>query len=264
MVSRTLFSTVKEMLQRHRHSGSAVTRYGIGAIYAARDFTCRCRSFVTDDKYRSTTLLKWFKPRRLHQTTVLTWMDRYPMIFSACRDVFGANAEIRILSFGCSSGEEVITLRRYFPRAFITGSEINPRNLALCRKHEVDDRIAFVPSDPATIERHGPFDLIFCMAVLQRTPHAVEHRRLTNLKEIYPFEKFDRQVSELDSYLETGGLLVIHHTQYFFADASVGTKYEALEGQGIEPMSDGPKFDTRSILVASDVSVRSIFRKKTS
>jgi SAM-dependent methyltransferase len=258
----TLLSSLKEMLRTHRESGSAVVRYGIGAIYAARDLARVCRSFITDDKYRSTTLLRWFKPRRLHQTTVLTWMDRYPTIFSACRDFFGGSSEIRILSFGCSSGEEVLTLRRYFPNAFIIGAELNPRNLALCRKHKVDGRIAFVHSDRAAIEKRGPFDLIFCMAVLQRTPHAVEGQRLTSLKEIYPFEKFDRQVSELDSYLKKGGLLVIHHTQYFFADASVGAKYGALEG--MEPVNDGPKFDRHSALVASDVQVGSIFRKTTS
>jgi SAM-dependent methyltransferase len=258
----TLLSSLKQTLRTHRQSGSPVVRYGIGATYAARDFTRACRSFITNDKYRSTTLLVWFKPRQVHQTTVLTWMDRYPKIFSACRDFFGGDAEIRILSFGCSSGEEVLTLRRYFPRAFITGADINPRNLALCRKHEVDDRIVFVSSDRGRIQPHGPFDLILCMAVLQRTPHAVEEQRLTSLKAIYPFEKFDRQVSELDSHLKTGGLLVIHHTQYLVADTSVAAAYDALEG--IERVNDGPKFDRNSDLVTSDVAIASVFRKMRS
>ena len=100
------------------------------------------------------------------------------------------------------------------------------------------------------------------MAVLQRTPHAVEEQRLASLKEIYPFEKFDAQVTELDSYLKTGGLLVIHHTQYFVADASVGAKYDMVDT--IEHMNDGPKFDRNSALVASDVAIGSIFRKRTS
>lgn len=259
----TLRSRLKQGLRTQRDSGNAVTRFGVGAIYAARDLMLACRSFLTNETYRSTTLLKWFKSERLHQTTVLTWMDRYPAIFSACRDLFAGRPDIRILSFGCSSGEEVLTLRQYFPDAHITGAEINPRNLALCRKLPVDGRIVFVPSERAVIEGHGPFDLILCMAVLQRTPHAVEAQRMTSLSAIYPFEKFDRQVRELDSFLKTGGVLVIHHTQYVFTDASVATKYD--EVPSLEPpANDGPKFDRNSSLVESAVSSGSIYRKRLS
>ena len=65
----TLRSRLKQTLQTQRDSGNAVTRYGVGVIYAARDFMLACRSFLTNETYRSTTLLKWFKSQRLHQTT---------------------------------------------------------------------------------------------------------------------------------------------------------------------------------------------------
>ncbi|MEP7347532.1 MAG: methyltransferase domain-containing protein [Gemmatimonadaceae bacterium] len=255
------------MLRTRRASGSVVARYGIGAIYAARDFALAARSFVTDDTYRSTTLLRWFKSAGVHQTTVVTWMDRYPTIFSACRDFFAGVPDIRILSFGCSSGEEVLTLRQYFPTAYITGAEINPRNLTRCRQLKVDDRIAFVHSERAAIERLGPFDLIFCMAVLQRTPHKVQSEGITSLKEIYPFEKFDRQISELDAFLKKDGLMVIHHTQYLFTDSSVATKYDVLDwidGLGAEQGSDGPKFDRNSALIGNAARDKSIYRKTAS
>ena len=138
-----------------------------------------------------------------------------------------------------------MTLRKYFPSAIITGAEINRRSLAMCRNHRIDERIAFIYSEHTEIAQRGPFDAIFCMAVLQRTPHTIIDQGITNLRYIYPFEKFDRQVAELDSLLKKGGLLTIHRTQYRFSDASVASKYVALQG-GRHERDDGPKFGRNS------------------
>ncbi|MEI4884199.1 class I SAM-dependent methyltransferase, partial [Klebsiella pneumoniae] len=83
---------------------------------------------------------------------------------------FSGQPEVRILSFGCSTGEEVLTLRRYFPHASIVGAELNRRSLTICERLNVDDRIQFTFSRHDLIARHGPFDAVFCMAVLQRGP----------------------------------------------------------------------------------------------
>jgi hypothetical protein len=172
-------------------------------------------------------------------------MDRYPEIFSTCRAYFADCEDLKILSYGCSTGEEVMTLRKYFPSAIITGAEINRRSLAMCRNHRIDERIAFIYSEHTEIAQRGPFDAIFCMAVLQRTPHTIIDQGITNLRYIYPFEKFDRQVAELDSLLKKGGLLTIHRTQYRFSDAGVASKYVALESANHD-LNDGPKFGKNS------------------
>src|SRR4051812_13585169 len=59
--------------------------------------------------------------RELHQTTPYTEEDRYP-------ELMGLAAKLRpgakrILSFGCATGEELLTLRRYFPSAELVGAE---------------------------------------------------------------------------------------------------------------------------------------------
>jgi len=139
-------------------------------------------------------------------------MDRYPEIFSLCRDYLAGRPDLRILSYGCSTGEEVLTLRSYFPAAMIVGAEINPQSLAIARKKVSDDRVVLIESDSAAIRESSPFDAIFCMAVLQRTPMLIADQGVKDLSGIYPFEKFDAKVAELDTWLKTGGLLVVHHS----------------------------------------------------
>src|SRR5215469_5769002 len=125
--------------------------------------------YCFDSEYRAILNLRILRPGDIHQTTVLTGMDRYPQVFSVCREYFGAAADLRILSYVCATGEEVLTLRRYFPSAFIVGAEINPHSLSVARRRHVDERIVFLESEAALIREQGPFDAIFCMAVLQRT-----------------------------------------------------------------------------------------------
>lgn len=256
----TLIASIKRTLRAKRENGSATMKMGIRCLDFTRGVVRRCWVLAFDRRYRAMMVLKWTDPQRVHQTTPLTCMDRYPQIFAACRDLFADRPAIRILSFGCSTGEEVISLRRYFPDAYIVGAEINPESLALCLKQPVDGRMSFVVSDPATISQQGPFDLIFCMAVLQRTPRSVETKRMASLKKLYPFEKFDLQVQELDSYLRDGGVLVIHLTQYFFRDSSVASKYETLDA-GHFPAGYVPSYDRNSMRVDGVDSGGSIFKK---
>lgn len=252
--------TFKQALRARRDSKNPLVRLPLAAISTTRDYLSVAVTASIDAQYRSVLFLKLFRSRDLHQTTVLTCIDRYPGIFAACKRYFGDKADLNILSFGCATGEEVLTLRHYFPSAIITGAEINGRSLAQCRRLAVDHRINFVRSDPDAIRRRAPFDAIFCMAVLQRTPHIVEEQRIKSLKRIYPFEKFDRQVSQFDRLLKTRGLLVLHHTQYFFREASVATNYEALQGvdQQASPLH---MFDRNGNRVERATSNESVFIK---
>ena len=63
---------------------------------------------------------------RVHQTSPDTSEDRYPVLFDLASKL-APDAE-RILSFGCSTGEELQAIRRRFPDAEIVGAEINPRS----------------------------------------------------------------------------------------------------------------------------------------
>ena len=124
----------------------------------------------------------------LHQGPNKTSLNRYPEIFAAA--VALLPAAFRILSFGCSTGEECVTLADYFPAATIIGTDINPLNLWKARKFR-SERIRFVYAVDRLLKSLSPFDAVFCMAVL-RTPQR-EH-----ISEHYPFDRFEERVTFLE------------------------------------------------------------------
>jgi hypothetical protein len=258
-----VISAFKKLLATSKNSANPVVKYGAKLIYSPVSVIRLGKKFYVDEGFRNQILLRLKNPFKLQQLSTYTEMNRYPLIFSACRDYFGDKRDLKILSYGCSTGEEVLTLREYFPAAFIIGAEINPQALAKCKELQVDDRITFVRSGGKIIKRLAPFDAIFCMAVLQRNPHTVINENISNLKRIYPFSKFSAQVGELDACLNDGGLLIIHHTQYLLGDTSVGSHYEPLEGaqQEVEIV---PRFDKNSNRKENLSPQPSIFIKKMS
>ena len=81
---------------------------------------------VTDRAYRNVMWAVWFRPKAVFQPFNLTRPNRYPRISRFVQSSLGADSEVRILSFGCSTGDEVFSLRQYFPRATIKGIDVNP------------------------------------------------------------------------------------------------------------------------------------------
>ncbi len=192
-------------------------------------------------EFRAQWMMEKMNKDRVQQTTQRTWEDRYPEIFSACRDYFAEQnkEDIRILSYGCCTGEEVVTLRRYFPNAVIIGAELNKHSLSVCRKRKCDDNIHFIYSKPDIIKQYGPFDAVFCMAVLERLPMIVLKEHITDMSEMYPFEKFDTQIHEIDSYVKAGGLLIVHNTHYDIMDTNLASKYTPYGVHGFKNMIFG-------------------------
>lgn len=189
----------------------------------------------------------------VHQTTPYTAEDRYPELFDLAAKL---RPDVRrILSFGCSTGEELVALRRRFPGAEIVGAEINSRSRRIAaRRVALDDRAAVI--SPREIS--GSFDLIFALAVFQREPHKVVEMEIEDLSAYYPFERFERTVTELTHRLEPDGLMCVFHAHYPVEQTSAATQLEPIADS---PWLQPPLFgrDSRRL---PRTAARTIFRKR--
>ena len=254
------FKKLKDRIRSKRYSGNPIVRFTVERLFDCASFLHIVKGLLTDKQYRAVFAMKLFHPGKVHQTTPATALNRYPVIFSACRDYFEGRHGIRILSFGCSTGEEVITLRDYFLDAVIIGAEINKHSLEICRKRRPDDKMIFIESTDEEIKRNGPYDAVFCMAVFQREPHQITEKGITDLSGIYPFSKFEKQVCALDQYVREGGLMVVHFSQYDFRDTRAASKYRVY-GDYNQDSYEASVFDKNCRLITGNKRRYSIFVK---
>jgi SAM-dependent methyltransferase len=140
----------------------------------------------------------------IHQGSSKTGLDRYPEIFSGAAAAF-PDAR-RILSFGCSTGEECVSLKEYFPQAEIIGTDINPLSVWQARQRYASTRLSFVRARDRALSSRGPFDIIFCLTVLRDSRLDKE----SSIRDSYPFDRFDERVRFLHSLLRPGGVLAFY------------------------------------------------------
>lgn len=189
----------------------------------------------------------------VHQTTAFTAENRYPELFDLAAAL--APDAGRILSFGCSTGAELVALRRRFPRAEIVGAEINARSRRIAvRRVTRDDRTAVVPPEGI----RGTFDLVFALAVLQREPHKIAEMEVADLSSHYPFERFDKAVRGLVGQLRPNGLLCVFNAHYPVEESSVSSQLEPIEAS---PVMENPLFGPDGKRLAAPVA-RTMFFKR--
>lgn len=220
----------------------------------------RFRTLVTDPRARSEALTRLRFGSRVHQDVSLSFYDRYPRLFAAARALLAQRPGPRILSYGCAAGEEVTSLRGYFPDAMLVGAEINPALLRACRKLPPDPQRVFIASRQDIIAAHGPYDAIFAMAVFTRRPHEVDARNLRDISAHYPFALFAADLRFLASQLAPGGLLIVEHAQYMVEDAVRGLPLAPVPEVG-DWLAKGPRFDPHGIRIEPQPRISRIFRR---
>ena len=161
------------------------------------------------------------------QVSNTTKLDRYPVVFRAVA-ALAAAAKIEqphILSFGSSTGEEVFTLTQYFPGASVLGLDISDAALEQARaRYGHVPGVRFEKSGEFAVEPHS-VDLIFAMSVLCRWPVT---KQMDSIGHLYPFSAFEQHVTNLDTLLKPGGLLVIYNANYGFLHSRVSTGYDLV------------------------------------
>ena len=220
------------------------------------------RRLAADRAYRNVMWLYFFRPKGTFQPFNDTLDNRYPRIFEFVQAALGTASEIRILSYGCSTGDEVFSLRRYFPQAIIKGIDINPGNIAVCRdrlKQSPDARIAFAMANSTANEPSDSYDAIFAMAVLRHGSLGLPGT--TRCDHLIHFEDFARAVADFERCLKPGGLLIISHSNFRLCDAPIASAFETI--LQISANQTTPLFGPDNRLLAERGYPDTVFRKKS-
>jgi len=113
-----------------------------------------------------------------------TEYNRYAKHFKEIRNISGPCK--KILSFGCSTGEEVFTLKElYYQKSEIHGIDIHKDIINSINNKNTE--LKFYDS----IESLSKYDIIFCMSVLCRWP-------LINCENDYTFDTFEKTLILID------------------------------------------------------------------
>lgn len=217
------------------------------------------RRFVVSPRNRSQTLTGLnYKDQHL-QLDTYSRDDRYPELFEQCRQRFSDYSSPRILSFGCSTGEEVFTLARYLPQAEIVGVDINTWCLKQSEKNNSNPKLSFLHSLSQEFDDAAGFDAIFCMAVFQRTEHRTDDALPHDTG--FTFERFEAEVIELDRKLKPGGLFFLDEYDFSFEQTEPAARYKPAEFDGNSVLRQRPLFDRDNRLIANEHTLFRCFIK---
>jgi hypothetical protein len=249
-----LLSRNKEKLKKLKYSKSILYRQ----IYKILVIGKITLSFFTISSYRNQTISRIRYKKHFHQISHFTLENRYPDLFEICCDYMKEHKSPYILSFGCSTGEEVSSLGDYMPKVLIVGTDISKWCIKECIKKHKDSRFIFLHSKSKKFEKTKNFNAIFCLAVFQHT-HNREEFVNTAIK--YCFSQFDQQVILLDQKLRVGGLLFIDNCDFNFQETLVSKNYSPLKCKTNKILRDRPLFSKCNNKISGGTFIYRVFIK---
>lgn len=231
-------------------------KFGFRLIKPLYAFAHFCASFLINLPNSFFAFVRYRK--HYHQSRSYTYENRYPALFAICKEYFKDRENVKILSFGCSTGEEVYSINSYLPQATIIGTDLNHYNLRQCNKKETKEHIRFIHSLSEEYQQSCNFDAIFCMAVLQH----INNRHGVNMATKFTFQQFEEQLIALDEKLKVDGLLFIDQTDFDFLQTSIHSRYSPLEAEGSRTVSNRPLFNSNNVKVSEKNDCYRVFLKK--
>ncbi len=208
----------------------------------------------------------WLKQRRTPlflQPSNFTHSDRWPVFFRFMTEHLAALKAPRILSFGCSTGEEVFSLRNYLPNAELIGIDINPANIAKAQSKLAatpDLRIKFMQGTAPDTMALGEFDAIFCMAVLRHGGLAID--RPARCDHLIKFEDVECVLVHLAACLKPGGYLAVWSSHFRFADTVLATEFDTVLSLAHGRQFHSPLYGPDNVRLPEDGYCEAIFRKR--
>ncbi|WP_209435976.1 class I SAM-dependent methyltransferase [Paracidovorax oryzae] len=218
---------------------------------------------MRDREGRRYAWLRLTSPTPLFQDYGTTSSDRYPHLFAFVQQAMAGTAAPRLLSFGCSTGEEVASLRDYFPDATITGLDIHSGHIAVCRQRlqqRPDPGMRFLVAGSTAGEAEAAYDAIFCLAVLRRGDLAMH--RGTRCDHLIRFEDFDAQLQDFARCLRPGGLLVLRHANFRMRDATAARWFDLALRVPTAARADTPLFGRDNRRLPDQADDEAVFRRR--
>jgi methylase of polypeptide subunit release factors len=183
--------------------------------------------FFLNPRYRSEKITRNKYPDEMIQTSSATRMNRYPHLFEIASKELKEIPHPKILSFGCSTGEELLSIKEYISKAEIVGVDINHRAISIAKKRDPSGAFHYFHSLDEAWKIEASFDCIFALAVFQKSEHRDQNQKIA--LDSFTFNKFEEMVGQLDSMLKKKGLLIIEHSDYAFQDLKISQNYSVSE-----------------------------------
>ena len=172
-------------------------------------------------EHREIHRLQRDESHRLFQPYPTTEENRYPGLFDALARRLADVPAPRILSFGCSSGEEVRALRQRLPIASIVGIDLNRLAIAKARAADCNPLSEYrCDGAPRPGER---FDAVLTMAVFRHG--TIEGLLPDDCSDILSFGMFEAGLNKLDAVLVPGGWLAVYNQHFRLADTELARRY---------------------------------------
>lgn len=183
--------------------------------------------------------------------------NRYPHTFNQVRGRLEDGPDCNLLSFGCSTGEEVAFLRSLYPLALIKGIDISVGRIRHCRRTLADERTQFAVASSAEMEPAGFYHAVFACAVFR---HSDLSHGPPSCEGIISFAEFEAAIGHLVRCLRPGGYLVIRNANFRFADTARADEFDMI-GE-VEYAPDTPVYDPTHRLLPPMRYEASLFRRK--
>lgn len=215
--------------------------------------------FIVQNKYRHEVLTLIKHKSHILQINGFTSRNRYPDLFQMAKEYFVAkNIAPKLMSFGCSTGEEVISLKDYMINASIVGVDINEYALTQCRKKCKHPDVDFINYLSEKFNTVNEFNAIFCLAVFQ---HPINRKLNQQQAQNFTFEKFESTLKILDTKLKVDGLIFITNTDFNFLDTTIAKNYAPLDVENNRLILPRPLYNTNNKLIAKTSDLFRVFIK---
>lgn len=176
----------------------------------------------------------------LFQSATMTRLDRHPALLACVAARLAVqrtgDAAPRLLSFGCSTGGEAVTLARYLPHARIDAIDVNPACIAQARRTAGGlglGQIRFACADAPDALAAEEYDAVFCLSVLRHGD--LDAWRPDRCTRLLPFARSAAAVDALDACVLPGGLLILWGCNFRFTDTVTSTRYRTIATSGVKP-----------------------------